>query len=64
MKSEHEEQGGHQGNEDLADNVSRTEEQGEASAPNAPTDGEENEGMSTILDAEPMTGVQDDEGEE
>lgn len=64
MKSEHGEQAGkHQGNDDLADNVSRVEEQGEASAPNAPTDAEENEGMSTVLDAEPMTGVQDDEGE-
>ncbi len=63
MKSEHEEQGRHQGNENLADDVSRTEEYGEASASNAPTDAEENEGMSAILDAEPMTGVQDeDEG--
>lgn len=62
MKSEHEEQGRRQGNEELADGVSRAEEHGEASAPNTATNAEENEGMSTILDAEPVTGVQDDEG--
>jgi hypothetical protein len=38
----------------------REEEQGEASEPDAPTAGEENAGMSTILDGDPGTGVQDD----
>ena len=62
MKSE--EQGRHGSNEDLADDASRLEQQGEADEPNAPTSGEENEGMSTILDAEPLTGVQDDASEQ
>jgi hypothetical protein len=44
--------------------ASRTEERGEADEPDAPTSGEENEGMSTILDAEPLTGVQDNAGDE
>lgn len=44
--------------------VSRAEEVGEADEPDAPTDVEENEGMSTILDAEPLTGVQDDASQE
>jgi hypothetical protein len=38
----------------------RDEERGEASEPDAPTAAEENEGMSTILDGELGTGVQDD----
>lgn len=38
----------------------RDEEQGEASEPDAPTDGEENAGMSTILDGGLGTGVQGD----
>jgi hypothetical protein len=38
----------------------RHEEQGEASEPDAPTDGVENAGMSTILDGDLGTGVQDD----
>ncbi|MBD0372816.1 MAG: hypothetical protein ICV60_18370 [Pyrinomonadaceae bacterium] len=62
MKSE--EAGRHASNEDLAAEPSRTEEQGEADEPDAPTSGEENEGMSTILDADPLTGVQDNESEE
>ncbi len=44
--------------------VSPVEEMGEADEPDAPTDVEENEGMSTILDAEPLTGVQDNASEE
>ena len=31
---------------------------------NAPTSAEENEGMSTVLSAEPLTGVQKDAGED
>ncbi|HKS26872.1 MAG TPA: hypothetical protein VJS44_03590 [Pyrinomonadaceae bacterium] len=62
MKSE--EQGRHGSNDEMADEASRLEQQGEADEPNAPTGGEENEGMSTILDAGPMTGVQDNASEE
>lgn len=55
----------HESNEEISDrNVSREEERGEAGAPDAPTSGEENEGMSTILDAEPLTGVQDNESDQ
>jgi hypothetical protein len=42
----------------------RDEERGEASEPNAPTGGEENAGMSTILDGGLGTGVQNDGDEE
>jgi hypothetical protein len=38
----------------------RDEERGEASEPNAPTAGEENAGLSTILDGGLGTGVQTD----
>lgn len=62
MKSE--ESGRHPSNEDMADDASRLEQQGEADEPDAPTSGEENEGMSTILDAGPLSGVQDNASEE
>jgi hypothetical protein len=47
------------------DNDSQTEpardkERGETSEPDAPTDGEENAGMSTVLDGSLGTGVQKD----
>ena len=42
----------------------RAEEQGEASEPNAPTGGEENAGLSTILDGGLGTGVQRDADDE
>lgn len=42
----------------------RTEEQGEADEPDAPTASEENEGMSTILAAEPVLGVQSNASDE
>jgi hypothetical protein len=42
----------------------RDEEQGETSEPDAPTGGEENAGMSTILDGNLGTGVQRDAGDE
>lgn len=64
MMSPQEESGRDQSNEDVSDDVSRAEEQGEADEPDAPTSGEENEGMSTILDADPLTGVQDNASEE
>ncbi|MCA1556924.1 MAG: hypothetical protein LC731_00090 [Acidobacteria bacterium] len=62
MKSE--EAGRQQSNEDMIEDVSRAEEHGEADEPDAPTSGEENEGMSTILGAGPLTGVQNNESEE
>jgi hypothetical protein len=37
---------------------------GDAGEPDAPTSGEENESMSTVLSAEPLAGVQKDESEE
>jgi hypothetical protein len=46
--------------EDSGLEPTRDEEQGEASEPDAPTDGEENAGMSTILDGDLGTGVQGD----
>ncbi|HEX8922536.1 MAG TPA: hypothetical protein VF766_13770 [Pyrinomonadaceae bacterium] len=50
------------GNEGHASSTepTRDEEQGEASEPDAPTAGVENAGMSTILDGDLGTGVQDD----
>jgi hypothetical protein len=42
----------------------RDEERGEVAEAEAPTAEEENEGMSTILDADPLTGVQDDARDE
>lgn len=48
----------------MSDDSSRVEEQGEMDEPDAPTDAQENEGMSTILDADPLTGVQDNASEE
>jgi hypothetical protein len=42
----------------------REEERGEASEPDAPTAGEENAGMSTILGAGTPTGVQKDSGDD
>lgn len=64
MKMKSEEAGRHLPNEDIAEDPSRLEQQGEADEPDAPTGGEENEGMNTILDAGPLTGVQDNAGEE
>jgi hypothetical protein len=42
----------------------RRDERGDAAEPDAPTSGEENEAMSTILSGEPFVGVQPDEGDE
>lgn len=56
MMSPQEQSGRHQSSEDVSDNISRVEGQGEADEPDAPTNAEENEGMSTVLDAEPLTG--------
>ena len=46
--------------DDSAQEPTRDAEQGEASEPDAPTDAEENTGMSTILDGGLGTGVQTD----
>jgi hypothetical protein len=42
----------------------REEERGDVAEPDAPTAEEENEGMSTILDADPVAGVQEDAKDE
>lgn len=42
----------------------RDEERGDVAETDAPTAEEENEGMSTILDADPVTGVQTDAEEQ
>ena len=47
-----------------AEEPTREEERGEASEPDAPTGGEENSGMSTILDGGLGTGVQPDADEQ
>lgn len=39
-------------------------QRGDVTDADAPTDVEENEGLSTVLSAEPFTGVQTDESEE
>ena len=49
---------------DVNEEPGRAEEQGETSAPDAPTGVEENSGMSTILGPGPGTGVQPDAGDE
>jgi hypothetical protein len=41
----------------------RADERGDAAEPDAPLSAEQNEGMSTILNGEPGTGVQDNLGE-
>ncbi|HVG31875.1 MAG TPA: hypothetical protein VM911_02300 [Pyrinomonadaceae bacterium] len=47
-----------------AEEPSRAEEQMGVAEPDAPTSTEENEGMSTILDADPISGVQDNASDE
>jgi hypothetical protein len=42
----------------------RESESGDVAEPDAPTAGEENVGMSTILDAGPLLGVQDSASDE
>ena len=46
------------------ENVTRAEGQGESDEPDTPTTEEENVGMNTVLDAEPLVGVQDDASKE
>ncbi|HEX8144839.1 MAG TPA: hypothetical protein VF553_19885 [Pyrinomonadaceae bacterium] len=47
-----------------AEAATRAEEQMDVAEPDAPTAAEENAGMSTVLDAEPLSGVQDDASDE
>lgn len=49
---------------DSSEEPTHDEERGEASEPDAPTSGEENSGMSTILDGGLGTGVQEDVDDE
>ncbi len=46
--------------DDDTQTMTRAEEQGEAAEADAPTAEEENPGMNTVLDADPLFGVQDD----
>jgi hypothetical protein len=47
----------------VSDEPTRAAERDDVAEPDAPTAVEENAGMSTILDAGPLTGVQEDAGE-
>jgi hypothetical protein len=49
---------------DTQDEPTREDERDDVTAPDAPTAEEENEGMSTVLDANPVTGVQDNASDE
>jgi hypothetical protein len=44
--------------DDTGDSSGRSEERGDVAEPDAPTTIEENESMSTVLDAGPFDGVQ------
>ncbi len=46
------------------DSPTREAESGDVAEPDAPTAADEDESMSTILDADPLLGVQDDAGDE
>lgn len=48
----------------LAHEPGRGDERGDAAGPDAPTSGEENEGLSTVLSADPLVGVQPDAADE
>lgn len=61
MSTEHESEAEQQPHENTQE---RAAERHSAAAPDAPTSGEENAGMSTILSADPLSGVQKDESEE
>ena len=47
-----------------ANEPTRAEEHDDVAEPDAPTAAEENVGMSTVLGAEPLSGVQDDASDE
>ena len=48
----------------LSEEPSCEDERGDVADTDAPTAEEENEGMSVILDADPVTGIQPDTGDE
>lgn len=48
----------------VAEEPTRAEEQDDVAEPDAPTAAQENVGMSTVLDAEPLSGIQDDASDE
>ncbi|HEV2912532.1 MAG TPA: hypothetical protein VGX92_04370 [Pyrinomonadaceae bacterium] len=50
--------------EEKTEEITRAEERDDVAEPDAPTATEENAGMSTILGAEPVSGVQDDASDE
>jgi hypothetical protein len=52
------------GDNDSQTEPTRNEERGDVSEPDAPTSGEENAGMSTVLDGSLGTGVQQDADDE
>jgi hypothetical protein len=52
------------GGDNSSNEPTREEERGESSEPDAPTSGVENAGMSTILDGDVGTGVQEDADDE
>jgi hypothetical protein len=52
------------GDNDSREEPEREDESGDVAEPDAPTAAEDNEGMSTILDGDPLTGVQGDAGDE
>ena len=62
MSSERDES--HAGGEQHENTQERASERGDVAEPDAPTSGEENESMSTILSADPLMGVQKDKSEE
>jgi hypothetical protein len=64
MADEEEQDGGATAPRQREGATAREAERGDVAAPDAPTDSEENEAMSTILDADPLLGVQDDAGDE
>lgn len=47
------------GEGETGNEASRDEERGDVSEPDAPTSVEENVGMSTVLNPDPVTGVQE-----
>lgn len=52
------------GMSDTGNEATRSDEAGDVAEPDAPTDVEENAGMSTILDGGAGSGVQSDAGDE
>jgi hypothetical protein len=49
---------------DMQEEPTREDERDDVTEPDAPTAEEENVGMNTVLDANPLTGVQDNASDE